>query len=348
MADDAEDRTETASARHLEQAREEGNIPVSRELPLLAGLAGGTAAVAAQLATAGQSPLIWFCTMLRRSTLDGDAVLPNAMIAFLRAALPSAIGATVAILAVGVLQTGFLLRIAALQPDFGRISPLHGIKRLFSSETLIQAGKSLIKLAVLSLGVWFVVRRLLPTLGTVPRWPVNVLHDQLSAQTWSLLLLLCGAQTAIAMADFAWVRIQHARRLRMSKQEVRDEHKQAEGNPQIRQRLRQLARTRAKRRMMASVKRAAVVVTNPEHYAVALAYERGSRAAPKVVAKGMDDVAFRIREEARLHHIPMVANPPLARALYRIEIDTEIPMEHFKAVAEVVAYVWRLRGRPVR
>jgi flagellar biosynthetic protein FlhB len=348
MADDSDDRTETASARHLEQAREEGNIPVSREVPLLAGLAGGAAAVAVQLAAARQSPLIWLSAMLRRSTLDGEADLPNAMAGFLRAALPSAIAATVAILAVGMLQTGFLFRLAALQPDFGRISPLHGIKRLFSLETLIQAGKSLIKLSVLSLGVWLVLRGLLPILGTVPRWSVDGLRAQLSAQTWHLFLLLCGAQAVIAMADFALVRLQHARRLRMSKQEVRDEHKQAEGNPQIKQRLRQLARTRAKRRMMASIKRAAVVVTNPDHYAVALAYERGSRAAPKVVAKGVDEVAFRIRDEARLHHIPVVANPPLARALCRLEIDAEIPMEHFKAVAEIVAYVWRLRGRPVR
>jgi flagellar biosynthetic protein FlhB len=348
MAGDSEDKTETASAHHLEQAREEGNIPVSRELPLLAGLAGGIAVVAVQLAAAGQAPLLWFSSMLRQSTLDGDTALTRAAGVFLRAALPSAVGATAAVVAVGVLQTGFLLRIAALQPDLGRISPLHGIKRLLSIETLFQAGKSTVKLAVLAIVVWAELRRLLPMLPGVVRWPAGALRDQLAAETWRLVVLLCGAQAVIAMADFAWVRVQHARKLRMSKQDVRDEHKQAEGNPQMKQRLRQLGRTRAKRRMMAAVRRAAVVVTNPEHYAVALTYERGSRAAPKVVAKGADEVATRIREEARLYHIPMVANPPLARALYRIELDTEIPVEHFKAVAEVVAYIWRLRGRPVR
>jgi flagellar biosynthetic protein FlhB len=348
MAEDSEDKTETASAHHLEQARQEGNIPVSRELPLMAGLAGGSAAVAVQLAAAGQAPLVWFSSMLRHGTLEGDTALGTAMGMVLRAALPSALGATAAVLAVGVLQTGFLLRIAALQPDFGRISPLHGIKRLFSIETLIQAGKATVKLGALSMLVWIEVRRLLPMLGGVAQWPAGVLRDRLAAEAWRLVWLLCGAQAVIAMADLAWVRLQHARKLRMSKQEVRDEHKQAEGNPQMKQRLRQLGRTRAKRRMMAAVRRAAVVVTNPEHYAVALTYERGSRAAPKVVAKGVDEVAARIREEARAYNIPMVANPPLARALYRIELDTEIPVEHFKAVAEVVAYIWRLRGRPVR
>jgi flagellar biosynthetic protein FlhB len=338
MAEDAEDRTETASARHLQKAREDGNIPVSRELPLLAGLAGGSAALATHLAASGATPLDWFAAMLRRTTLDGDAPLPAAMTTLLRGLLPSALGATAAILAVGALQTGFLLRIGALQPDFSRVSPLKGIKRLLSVETLIQAGKDTVKLGALSL----------PAVGDAARWPANVLRVHLAAETARLLLALCGAQTAIALADFAWVRVQHARRLRMSKQEVRDEHKESEGNPHMKQRIRQLARARAKRRMMASVRRAAVVVTNPEHYAVALAYERGSKAAPKVVAKGADELATRIREEARLHHIPMVANPPLARALYRIELDAEIPVEHFKAVAEVVAYVWRLRGRAVR
>jgi flagellar biosynthetic protein FlhB len=348
MAEDAEDRTETASARHLQKAREDGNIPVSRELPLLAGLAGGSAALATHLAASGATPLDWFAAMLRRTTLDGDAPLPAAMTTLLRGLLPSALGATAAILAVGALQTGFLLRIGALQPDFSRVSPLKGIKRLLSVETLIQAGKDTVKLGALSLVMWLTIRRLLPAVGDAARWPANVLRVHLAAETARLLLALCGAQTAIALADFAWVRVQHARRLRMSKQEVRDEHKESEGNPHMKQRIRQLARARAKRRMMASVRRAAVVVTNPEHYAVALAYERGSKAAPKVVAKGADELATRIREEARLHHIPMVANPPLARALYRIELDAEIPVEHFKAVAEVVAYVWRLRGRAVR
>jgi flagellar biosynthesis protein FlhB len=348
MAEDSEDRTEQASAHRLQKAREEGNIPLSRELPILAGLGGGTAVLAMQLATAGQGPVNWFAAMLHRSTLSGDPPWAAAATDILFAVVPCALGGTACVLSVGFLQTGFLLRIGALQPDFSRISPLKGLKRLLGTELLIQAAKATAKLAVFSWALWTALKRLLPDLAAAAHWQVGGLRTRFASEAVSLLLLLISTQVAITAADIFWVRLQHASRLRMSRQELKDEHKEAEGNPHTRARMRQIARSRARRRMMAAIRTAAVVVTNPDHYAVALAYERGSRAAPKLVAKGMDDVAARIREEARTHHIPMVANPPLARALYRVELDTEIPMEHFKAVAEVVAYVWRLRARPKR
>jgi flagellar biosynthetic protein FlhB len=134
----------------------------------------------------------------------------------------------------------------------------------------------------------------------------------------------------------------------MSRQEQKDEHKASEGNPQVKQRLRQLARTRSRRRMLKAVPKAAVVITNPTHFAVALAYERGTRGAPRLVAKGADEVAERIRGIAREHRVPIIANPPLARALFHVDIDTEIPPEHFKAVAEIIAYVWRMRTKAAR
>jgi flagellar biosynthetic protein FlhB len=161
-------------------------------------------------------------------------------------------------------------------------------------------------------------------------------------------MMMMGAQAAIAGADLLWERFSLARKLRMSRQEQRDEHKDSEGNPQIKQKLRQLARSRARRRMMKAVPKAAVVLTNPTHYAVALAYERGTKSAPRLVAKGADEVAERIRDIAREHRVPIIANPPLARALFRIEIDTEIPPEHFRAVAEIIAYVWRMRAKAGR
>jgi flagellar biosynthetic protein FlhB len=164
----------------------------------------------------------------------------------------------------------------------------------------------------------------------------------------SLVLMMLGAQAAIAGADLLWERYNLARKLRMSRQEQKDEHKDSEGNPQIKQKLRQLARTRARRRMMKAVPKAAVVITNPTHFAIALAYERGTKSAPRLVAKGADEVAERIRDIAREHRVPIIANPPLARALFRIEIDTEIPPEHFRAVAEIIAYVWRMRAKAVR
>jgi len=343
---DSQDRTETASARRLQKARDQGDIPVSREVSLLAGLAGGGAALMVQLNVAGTAPLHWFATMLQRSAVDGRPFQPDAISAMAWAVGPSAAGATLAVIGAGALQTGFLLRLEALHPDISRVSPLRGIKRLFSSESVVNILKATAKLSVLSVALWMALRRLLPTLSSAAAWPPSTLVQRLLGEAAHLLLVMGGAQVLIALADLFWVRMHHASRLRMSRQDQRDEHKDTEGNPLVRQRLRQLARNRARRRMMAAVRRAAVVVTNPTHYAVALAYERGSRAAPRIVAKGMDEIAERIREEARLHRVPIVANPPLARALCRLEIDTEIPVEHFKAVAEIVAYLWRMRARP--
>jgi len=346
MTDGSADRTETASARRLEKAREQGDVAISKELTLLAGLAGGTAVLGAQIAAAGSAPAAWFAAMLRHGNMDTGVAMWAAAATILRATLPTAIGSTLAVAGATLLQTGFLLRLAALQPDLSRISPMKGLKRMLSPETLMQAGKSLAKLLVLSFALWLALRRMMPGLAVAARWPTAYLGHRLVIEASRLLLLLAGAQLAIGLADLFFVRLRHAAKMRMTRQEQRDEHKELEGNPLVKQRLRQLARLRAKRRMMAAIRTATVVVTNPTHYAVALTYARGARSAPRVVAKGVDDVADRIRLEAREHRIPMVANPPLARALYRVELDTEIPVEHFKAVAEIVAYIWRLRPRP--
>jgi flagellar biosynthetic protein FlhB len=340
----SEDQTEAASPRRLQKAREEGNIPVSREFTLLAGLAGGLAALSLQIGAAGDAPFAWFAHALRQRSPNIAADAGSLM----QAVLPCAAGAAAAAIGATLLQTGFLLRPAALMPDLSRISPGRGIKRIFSADTLVQAAKSLAKLAVLGAALWAALHALLPTLPLMPARPPAALAPALLAQARRLVVPLVGAQALIAGADLGWVRFQHARRLRMSRQEQRDEQKEAEGNPQAKQRLRQIARLRGRRRMMQAVARATVIVTNPTHYAVALRYERGSRAAPRVTAKGADEIAARIRELAEENHIPMVANPPLARALYRVEIDTEIPAEHFRAVAEIVAYVWRLSQPAIR
>jgi flagellar biosynthetic protein FlhB len=165
------------------------------------------------------------------------------------------------------------------------------------------------------------------------------------ADTFRLLLALLAALGAIAVLDVAWTRYRHTQRLRMSRQDIREEMKQSEGDPEIRARLRRIRAERSRSRMLAAVPKSTVVITNPTHYAVALAYDRDSSAAPKVVAKGVDHLAAKIRESAEKHRIPIIANPPLARALYTVELDREIPEEHYQAVAEIIAYVWRLKGQ---
>jgi flagellar biosynthetic protein FlhB len=340
----ADDKTEAASARRLQKAREDGDLAVSREFTLLAGLSGGLAVIALQLAAAGAAPLAWFAHALRETTPNLHATV----LTLLAAALPAALGACAAAIAATLLQTGVFLRPPALVPDISRLSPARGLKRMVSADTLMQTGKSLAKLTVLAAALWFVIMALLPQLPLMPGRQPSAFAPIVQHAARQLIIPLVGAQLLIAGADLAWVRFQHARRLRMSRQEQRDEHKESEGNPQVRQRLRQLMRLRGRRRMMEAVAHATVVVTNPTHYAVALLYERGSRAAPRVVGKGADEMAAKMREVAQAHRIPLVANPPLARALYAVDLDTEIPAEHFKAVAEVVAYVWRLKRPATR
>ena len=160
-----------------------------------------------------------------------------------------------------------------------------------------------------------------------------------------LLLVVLAAQAAIAVLDYWWVTLRHARGLRMSRHDITEEQREVEGDPRVKARLRQIRNFRARKRMLAAVPKATVVIVNPTHYAVALTYDRARVAAPRVVAKGVDSLASRIREVAQASSVPLVVNPPLARALYRVEVDSEIPAEHYQAVAEIIAYIWRLKSR---
>ena len=313
---------------------------------MLASLAAGTMAIAMQGDGAGITH--WLAACLKQTRFAGAQTWSAVMHGLVLGIAPAALAAASGYAAATLVQTGLLVHAAALQPDFSRISPLAGLKRMFGPQALVQLVKSLAKLLLLG-GCFFVAaRRILPGLPAAPFRPTIALYHGIIDQGGGLLLVLLAGQGAIAGADLLWERMRHTRQMRMSLQEVRDEHKDSEGNPQIKQKLRQIARTRASRRMMQEIPKAAVVITNPTHFAVALAYERGGQGAPRLVAKGADEVAARIRELAREHRVPIVANPPLARALYRVELETEIPAEHFKAVAEIIAYIWRMRDQALR
>ena len=243
------------------------------------------------------------------------------------------------------MQTGFLINGGALQPDLGRISPRAGLRRLFGSDGLVEAGKSLAKVAVMAFALWRVVLDDLPALMQAPRWAPQMLLAHTLPPVLHMLFVVLAVQAAIAAFDLFWVRLRHAQQLRMSREDVREELREMEGDPKIKARIKQIRTQRARKRMLAAVPKATVVITNPTHYAVALAYDRARNAAPRVVAKGVDSLAARIREVAEANKVPLVANPPLAHALYRVEVDTEIPAEHYQAVAEIIAYVWRLGQR---
>lgn len=350
MADDSGqgDRTEAATPRRLSKAREQGNVPLSRELTLLAGLAAAT------LVLASAGPHIAHTLAMRLSVFLARAYAPalagrdgvdRAFRALTGATAPVVLAVMLAGTAAVLLQTGFLLHGGALKPQPNRISPAAGLRRLFSPESAMEGVKSLAKIAVLALVTWQVLRGDIPALRMAPHWTVQTMLAATTRAVLHLLLAMLAVQAVIAVGDVMWVRFRHASRLRMSRQEIREEQKETEGDPKIKHRIRQIRVQRARRRMLAAVPKATVVITNPTHYAVALAYDRAKHAAPRVVAKGVDAMAARIREVAEANRVPLVANPPLARALHHVELDTEIPAEHFQAVAEIIAYVWRLRGQ---
>ena len=344
------DRTETATQRHLDQAREAGQVPVSRELMAFASMAAVTMVLGYQLPGLLRRLLPEMVTILARA---GEMNMPDA--GPLRLMFLGVFGAIVPVLCVALfagattvlLQTRFLLNLGALQPKVSRVSPAAGLKRLFGLNGLVEVVKSLCKLGLLGACMWIAVRGDWIGLVRLPWQDPHSLLPAVARPALRLLIATVCVQGVVAAADLMWVRFRHARDMRMTKQDVRDELKDTEGNPQIKARIRRIRMVRARQRMMAKVATATVVVTNPTHYAVALAYDRANNPAPRVVAKGVDFLAARLRETAEAHGVPVVANPVLARALHRLDLDTEIPAEHYKAVAEIIAYIWRLR-RPGR
>jgi flagellar biosynthetic protein FlhB len=260
-------------------------------------------------------------------------------------ALPFGMFVVVA-LAATLMQTGLVFSTQKLGFDLQRINPLSGLKRLFSQQSLVDLLKNVLKLTVVGTIALTVV---LPRFHGIERLSL-VETPALLLFLHSLMVRLVVAVAVIvsiiAAADWFYSRFAYMRKMRMTKQEVKDEHRQTEGDPMVKARLRSLRMQRARHRMMAAVPKADVVVTNPTHYACALKYDMESMNAPTLIAKGQELIALRIRQIAEENDVPIVENAPLARALYAtVELDKEIPPQHYKAVAEVISYVFKLKGK---
>jgi len=252
----------------------------------------------------------------------------------------------VAALAANLVQVGPLMTAEQLKPKLEKISPLKGAKKLFSTRALMDFAKGLAKLTLVGGMIFLLVWPEHNRLGLLVEMALPDILDYLLQLSLKVVAGALAVMTVIAGLDVMFQRYKHFQDMKMSKQEIKDEYKQSEGDPQVKQKLRQLRMEKSSKRMIAAVPEADVVVTNPTHYAVALSYKHGEMAAPSLVAKGSDEVARRIREVAEENDVPLVENPPLARALYAgVEIDQEIPPEHYKAVAEIIGYVMRLKGR---
>lgn len=355
MAQEAEngaDRTEDPTAHRLEEALRRGDVAKSQEVPLFLSLGGLTLALmlvpAFGLARSLALDLRAFLTNAHLVPDSGRAMLNAGEFGLLAAlkALAIPIGLLmIAALAGGLVQHRPVWSFEALTPKIERLSPLAGLKRLFGMQAVVQFLKGLLKIVIVgALASWLLW-------GERDRLEGLVGQDLLTLLgfTLGLALKLLGAILAlhavVTIGDVIWARFSWLRRLRMTKEEVKRESKEQDGNPEIKAKLRQMRTARLRKRMMAAVPKATVVVTNPTHYAVALRYEPGM-AAPLCVAKGVDAAALRIRSVAEEHRVPVVENPPLARALHATaEIDDEIPVEHYKAVAEVIGFVLRLKRR---
>jgi flagellar biosynthesis protein FlhB len=350
MADDAS-KSEQPTGRKLSRARTQGQVIQSREINTLFMLSTGAAIVLLLGPAIASRMAVTLTRFLEPNTLiSGGGVLWEAVGSLLgeiaEAMILPLVLLVVAAVAGSVVQTGLVLATEKVGFDLSRLSPVAGFGRLFSLRSGIEFFKNLAKVAlVVAVSVLLLrpeVMRLQTLISLDPASLGGEIHRLMTHFCLGVLVLIA----AMALFDYGYQRFSFMREMRMSKQEVKEEHKQSEGDPMIKARLRQIRMERARRRMMAAVPTASVVVTNPTHYAVALKYEMGARGAPRVVAKGADLIAKRIREIAEENEVPLVENPPLARALYAtVELDHEIPPEHYRAVAEIISFVFRLKGK---
>jgi flagellar biosynthesis protein FlhB len=350
MADNETGRTEQPTAKRLEDARKEGQVPRSPELSAAAVVfvAGGGLQllggyVAGQLSGIMRTGL----ALSREQALDeslAGAAFSSSMLHALLACMPTLGLTTFAALAAPLVLGGWNLSIQALVPDFTRLDPRAGFSRMFSARGAVELAKAFAKFLAIGAVATCLLWQKSGELMSLGSEPGRLGFAHAAALTGHGLILLAGALGLIAAIDVPWQLWQHSRKLRMTREEVRQEARERDGAPEIKGRIRKTQAAIARGRMMHEVPKADVVVANPTHYAVALRYDERRMRAPVVIAKGADAIATRIREVATEHRVPIFEAPPLARILYRnVEIGREIPVSLYSAVAQVLTYIYQLK-----
>lgn len=354
MAEEEDDsqKTEEPSDKKLAKAREKGQVASSQEVKSWAVLLAGAGAIMfmspfmANQIRQISTPFIAKPHDIPFSFEGIRGAITDVALDLAVALAPFAVLVMLFAIAGNVLQSGLVMAPTKIKPDFSKLSLLAGVKRMFSAKSMVEFLKSIAKLVIVAVVTIGLSLPLLNDIDILPGLPLYELLDRLLMVAIIIMTATVAVMTAIAALDFSFQKMQFTKQMRMSMQEVKDEHKQAEGDPQVKAKIRALRQQRARERMMSNVPEADVVITNPTHYAVALKYNMEEMSAPKLVAKGIDSLAFRIREVAEENDIPIVENPPLARALHAtVELDEEVPPEHFVAVAEVIGYVMRMKGK---
>lgn len=357
MAEDQDDsqKTEEPTQKKLDDARKKGQTALSREVNhwfmILAGFLIILAFAPAMLRDLANGFSGYLAGV--HAVPTDRAGLGNAMVDALVAAAKALLVPMIVIMAAGIggtlVQTGPIASVERLKPKLDKISLIKGLKRQFSLKSIAEFVKGILKLVIVgAVGVLL----LMPMMMSIEHYAGIPMLQMLSETRGLAIRLMIGVlsvMTVIAGLDLLYQRFEFNKSMRMSKQELKDEMKQTEGDPMIKARLRQIRTERARRRMMTQVPKADVIITNPTHFAVALQYDPQAMEAPILLAKGVDLIAQKIREVALEHEIPIVENPPLARALHAsVELDQQIPPEHYRAVAEIISYVFKLKKRTVK
>lgn len=352
MAEDSDaEKTEDASPRKLEKAREEGDIPRSREVATFAVLmtaGAGLWITGGSLVGRLESALASGLTLDREQVYNSAVLIEritNDIGGVLLACLPLAFAIMLVALAAPMLVGGFNFSSKAFMPNFMKLNPISGIGNMVSTNSLIELLKAIAKTLVVGAVAWIVIRSETDAVLGLAVEPLGTSSGHLGDLLARTFLYIVGALGVIALIDGPYQIWHYNNKHKMTRQEMIQESKESDGNPQIKGKIRQMQRQMARNRMMQNVPTADVVVTNPTHYAVALKYTDGQAGAPRVVAKGVDEVAAKIRELARENKVALLEAPALARALYKhTEIDDEIPETLYSAVAEVLAYVFQVRN----
>lgn len=351
MAENDFERTEAPTPRRQQEAREQGNIARSGDLTAALTLLAGVVLLqvfGVKLMTGFRASVEM---MLRPSGNparpdDVQSLLGYGAQTALYAAAPIILGIAVVALLVNLGQVGFIATTRPLEPDFSRLSPLRGLRHLFDARAGVRLIMSVAKVIIIIAVASVVVFQALPQILALAELPVIAMLGAAAQIVYDLALKLAALLLVLAIADYAYQRWQRYRDLRMTRQEVKEEMRRMEGDPLIKQRRSRVARQLALQRISSAVPKADVIVTNPTHFAVALQYDSKTMSAPKVIAKGADYLAMRIRQLAAIHEVPMVERKELARALYRtVEVGQEVPPQFYNAVAEILAYVYRLSGQ---
>ena len=346
-----QEKTEPATPKRREDARKEGNVGTSRDTSsafLLLAAGGMLYFYGPLMFSKLKSSLVFMLENLASSPPVYGSVyimLQTVMYIVITTLVPFFIIMIIVGIAANLIQVGFLMSPEILKPKLKKLNPIKGIKKIFSLRGLVELVKSLLKLAIIGVVAYLVIKREIDKIPGLLFMDITASYVYLAKIAIKVFLFGATAFIAIAVADYIYQKWHYEKQLRMTKQEVKDEFKQREGDPKVRARIRRIQMEMARKRMMGDIPGADVVLTNPTHYAVVLKYDPKQMAAPKVVAKGADLIAKKIKDIAFAHSIPIMENKPLAQALFNsVDIGNYIPPELYRAVAEVLAYIFKLNG----